>query len=196
MATLEEEAKRERRRGYLQKAVLNTIGVAGMMAVAVVAPNVLQVSGRFGLGRRGRFIEQAEKATARLVRKGYIKFEERKGKKYLRLTNAGKLFLQRAEWEERLRTSLLKKRTWDRRWRMVVFDIAERRKESRRKLRQMLRSFNFLRIQDSVWVYPYDCEEVVVLLKAELRIGKEVLYAIVEKIENDGWIRKHFGLKN
>ena len=195
MVTLEEEARRERRRGYLQKAVLSTIGVAGLMAIAVVAPNALQILGKLGLGKRGRFTEQAKRATTRLVRKGYIEFKEHRGKKYLRLTNSGRLFLQRAEREEHLRATFFKQRKWDRRWRMVAFDIAERRKESRRKLRQVLQSFNFLRIQDSVWVYPYDCEEVIVLLKAELHMGKEVLYAIIEKIENDGWIRRHFGLK-
>ena len=52
----------------------------------------------------------------------------------------------------------------------------------------------FLRIQDSVWLYPHDCEELITLMKAELRTGKDVLYAVVESIENDGWIRKHFGL--
>jgi hypothetical protein len=32
------------------------------------------------------------------------------------------------------------------------------------------------------------------LLKADMHIGKDVLYAIIEEIENDGWIRKHFSL--
>ena len=32
------------------------------------------------------------------------------------------------------------------------------------------------------------------LLKADMKIGKDVLYAIVETIENDGWIKKHFGI--
>lgn len=57
-----------------------------------------------------------------------------------------------------------------------------------------MRDFGFLRIQDSVWLSPYDCEELIALVKAELRLGKDVLYAIVEEIENDGWIKKHFNL--
>ena len=57
-----------------------------------------------------------------------------------------------------------------------------------------MRESGFLCIQGSVWVYPYDCEDLVALLKADLHIGKDVLYTIVEKIENDAWIKKHFNL--
>jgi len=58
----------------------------------------------------------------------------------------------------------------------------------------MMLDFGFLRVQYSVWVSPYDCEELIALVKAELRLGKDVLYVVVEQIENDGWIKKHFQL--
>ena len=57
-----------------------------------------------------------------------------------------------------------------------------------------MRSAGFLQLQQSVWVYPHDCEDLVALLKADLHIGKDVLYLIVEKIERDAWVRKHFGI--
>ena len=52
-----------------------------------------------------------------------------------------------------------------------------------------------MRLQDSVWVFPYDCEDFIALLKAELKIGAAVLYMVVEHIENDKHLRSHFGLK-
>jgi len=52
----------------------------------------------------------------------------------------------------------------------------------------------FVRLQNSVWVYPYDCEDLVKLLKADFRIGREVLYVIADSIENDMWMRKEFSL--
>jgi len=85
-------------------------------------------------------------------------------------------------------------RRWDKRWRMVAFDLPERRRVTRAKLRAMMADVGFIRLQDSVWVYPHDCEEFVALLKAELKIGKDALYAVVEKIENDKSIRVHFHL--
>jgi hypothetical protein len=52
----------------------------------------------------------------------------------------------------------------------------------------------FVRMQDSVWLYPYDCEDLIVLLKADFKIGKDVLYMIVDSIEADTTWRKHFKL--
>ena len=77
---------------------------------------------------------------------------------------------------------------------MVVFDIPERRRRVRIRLRAFMSEIGFVRLQDSVWVYPYDCEDYVALLKAELKIGKDVLYAIADTIEHDKRIRLHFKL--
>ena len=87
-----------------------------------------------------------------------------------------------------------RKKKWDHRYRLVMFDIPERRKSTRERIRLEMRGLGFLRIQDSAWLYPYDCEEFIALLKADLHIGKDVLYAVIEEIENDAWIKKHFGL--
>jgi len=51
-----------------------------------------------------------------------------------------------------------------------------------------------VRLQDSVWIYPYNCEEFVVLLKAELGLGRDVLYLIVDRVEDDLALRIHFKL--
>ena len=65
---------------------------------------------------------------------------------------------------------------------------------TREQLRATMREVGFLRVQDSAWVFPYDCEEFIALLKADLHVGKDILYAVIEHIENDTTIRRHFGL--
>ena len=91
--------------------------------------------------------------------------------------------------------SIKQKRRWDKRYRMVIFDIPQSRRGTRDRLRSLMRAAGFYRLQQSVWVHPYDCEELITLVKAELRVGGSVLYAIVEEIENDVRIKDHFGLK-
>ena len=81
---------------------------------------------------------------------------------------------------------------WDGKWRIVIFDIYEYRKGVRDKLRRTIAHLGFFRLQDSVWVYPYDCEDLVVLLKADFKIGKDILYIIAQKIENDTRLKKYF----
>ena len=58
-----------------------------------------------------------------------------------------------------------------------------------------MRELGFIRLQDSVWVYPYDCEDLMALLKADLKLGSAVLYMVVEHIENDKHLRAEFGLE-
>ena len=92
------------------------------------------------------------------------------------------------------RTAIAKKRKWDRCWRVVIFDVPERRKGVRDRLRHFMEGCGFVRLQDSVWIYPYDCEDLIALAKADFRIGADVLYMIVERLERDKYLREHFGL--
>lgn len=192
MATIEREAKNKRVRGHIQKAVLATIAISGIILVTMAAPNTLQLL-RYAPGfRRARFNRQAETALGRLAQKGRITFENRNGKRYARITDAGRFAFMRET--RRNNSPSMFKRHWDKRWRVVIFDVPEKRRAVRNKLRTMMRELGFVRLQDSVWVYPYDCEDMIALLKAELRIGLSVLYMVVEHIENQKHLEEQFGL--
>ena len=83
---------------------------------------------------------------------------------------------------------------WDGKWRVVIFDIKEKRRGVRNKLRAELQNIGFVRLQHSVWVFPYECEEFLIMLKADVRIGKDVLYLVSEHVENDAHLKKIFNL--
>lgn len=50
-------------------------------------------------------------------------------------------------------------RHWDGRWRMVVYDVPEKQKTSRNKLRLALRNRGFGYLQNSVWITPDPIQE-------------------------------------
>jgi DNA-binding transcriptional regulator PaaX len=128
---------------------------------------------------------------SRLIKAGYITFAEENGKKRLQLTKKGEWFAARIGEG----TLIPKKpKRWDGKWRMLVFDIPERRRKSRDQIRLTLTGLGFKRLQDSVWVYPYDCEDFITVIKADMRLGRDVLYVIADKIENDASLRSHFGV--
>ena len=84
---------------------------------------------------------------------------------------------------------------WDGKWRVVIFDIREKRRLIRQKLRTLLSGAGMVRLQDSVWVHPYPCDEFVALLRANLKSGTcELLYFIAEGLESDRHLREHFNL--
>lgn|SRR3989344_376031 len=192
MKSVEAGAKKKRYRRNVRNAMLMTIGVAGIISIAAIAPNMFKILGRSGALARLKY--QTKGILTRLKMRGEIEYIERDGNRYARLTKRGEEVLA----TERQKISLIKgrPRKWDRRYRLVMFDVPEKRKKTRDQLRYQMQDVGFLRIQDSAWIYPYDCEEFIALLKADLHIGKDVLYTVVEEIENDAQIRKHFNLPN
>ena len=83
---------------------------------------------------------------------------------------------------------------WDNKWRMVIFDIPENKRKSRDLLRFHLKKFGFTHVQASVWIYPYPCKEIVILIKTYFELGSEVLYLVVDSFEEDKKLRKLFKL--
>ena len=189
MGKLEQGARKRAKKENIQRALLGAMLTTGLLLVAVTAPNMLRVLKHVP---DYRFRYRIDVAAKRLVQKGKAEWVKRDGKSFLRITEKGRQEI--AYEQERVSLTTRKQKRWDGKWRMVVFDVPERRRSVRFRLRGVMREVGFMRLQDSVWVYPYDCEEFVTLLKAELKIGKEVLYAIVDVIEYDKPIRTYFHL--
>ena len=85
---------------------------------------------------------------------------------------------------------------WDGKWRLVMFDVPEKRKKVRDILRMLLRSAGFIHFQDSAWIQPYPCDELVTLLRSHLGSGKgEIRYLAVSFVDESDYVfRKHFNL--
>lgn len=182
----EEKVRRRIRRTKINNAIFTTVAVAGIISLAAIAPKAVEILGRSNYLRQRLF--QTHKRVERLIAEGYLTRDQEgrvslteKGESFAALMQEGELVLK-------------KPRRWDEKWRLLMFDIPERRKSTREKIRRILAGLGFVCLQGSVWVYPYDCEDVMTLLKIDARVGKEVLYVIADHIEHDKHLRVHFGL--
>lgn len=193
MGIVETGAKKKRIYTNVQQALLVAVALTGVVLVAAVAPNLPVALNKLPAVKRAKLRYQYRTVLGRLAAQGHIVFEKRDGKQYARITELGRKTLEFEQ--ERAKLSSAKKKRWNGRWRVVIFDIPERRRKTRDRLRILMQQLGFVRLQDSVWVFPYDCEYFIALLKAELKIGTAVLYMVVEEIENDKHLREHFGLK-
>lgn len=88
----------------------------------------------------------------------------------------------------------LKKKEWDRKWRLVVFDIPEKFRAGRDALRIKLRELGFYRLQKSALVFPYDCEKEMEFLIEYFGMRRFVRFCIVERIDNELHLKKIFHL--
>jgi CRISPR-associated endonuclease Cas2 len=92
--------------------------------------------------------------------------------------------------------TLPRPRRWDAQWRVVVFDIREDRKLTREAVRKDLRRLGFLRLQDSVWVYPHDCSEAIELLRRVYRLEDEIFMLHVSRMDGDALLRRRFDISS
>ena len=83
--------------------------------------------------------------------------------------------------------------SWDGKWRILMFDIPESKRESRDSLTNKLRNLGFIQFQKSVWVYPYPCAEEIDFVTEYFSIAENV-NLITVRIENDKPLRKEFKL--
>ena len=178
------------RRGEIKNAILQVAALAGLLSIAFVAPNVPKVIPRSLLNKVfGRSRSARDVTVSRLLKDGLLAVEMRDGTRMLRITEKGKRYLAKTK----LRAANVPRR-WDRRWRVVIFDIKEHRRHVRRNLRSELQAYGFYRLQDRVWVFPYACEDFIALLKADLHVGKDILYLVAEEVENERHLRDYFGI--
>ena len=126
-------------------------------------------------------------AIERLVRNHLI---SRRGEKMV-ITDAGKNALGELV---RVTRAQLGKERWDRKWRVVAFDIPEHLATLRDKVRRILKETGFVQLQQSVWVFPHECEELVQLVKTESHLTPHILYGVLERIEDEERLRKAFKL--
>ena len=181
----------------ISRAVLTGVAVAGFISVAVLAPNALQIFKHFKLpAEKKKLIKNVslkygvQSTIARLEQEGCIICEKKDAILCAQLTEKGEKRL--AAYETKSHNT--KKREWDGKWRVVVFDVAEGRRAARDLLRRNLKSFGFLCLQKSVWVFPYDCEDLISLIKTDQKLWENVLYMEAEKIENSNRLKAYFGL--
>jgi len=87
-----------------------------------------------------------------------------------------------------------KEKKWNKKWFMVFFDVPEIQRNKRDYLRKFLNKIGFYRYQKSVYIFPYECEEEINLIKKIVERAKYMKYIIAEKIEDEDAIKTFFKL--
>jgi len=88
-----------------------------------------------------------------------------------------------------------KDKKWNGKWFMVFFDVPEIQRNKRGYLREYLKKIGFYKYQQSVYIFPYECEEEVALIKKIIEAAKYMKYIIAEKIEDEELVKSFFNLK-
>lgn len=85
-----------------------------------------------------------------------------------------------------------KKKKWNGKWFLVFFDVPEQQRVKRDNLRKFLKKLGFYQCQQSVYLFPYECEKEISLIKKIVEGGKYIKYVIAEKIEDEDGVKTFF----
>ncbi len=174
------------------KDILYWLVVGGGVAIAATSPY-------FGLNlwkavKKGRKYKRKEVSDTfyRLRKRGCIEIKKRGHQIYIGLTERGR---KEAGWLQIDALKIKKPKKWDRKWRIVIFDISQLKRLYREAFRGKLKELGFYPLQKSVWIYPFNCRDEINLLREFFGLTeKEVRLIVTKDIEKDNWLKKIFKL--
>src|SRR6185369_2128029 len=136
--------------------------------------------------------QSLERAIERLYETHLIDISSNKdGRLKIILTEDGK---KRALFFNLNKFEIKKPAIWDKKWRLVVFDIPEEQRKIRNIFRDWLRRLDFYRLQDSVFVFPYDCKKEFDFLVELHQIRRYARFIVAQEIDNELHLKKIFRL--
>lgn len=178
----------------MRNLILRTLAVGGLISIALVAPKTLTLLKKLdrSAANRKNLYRRITQAITDLEYAGLVRTSGQRGHRSVELTEKGHAAIETIYASE---YKIPEPAFWDGKWRIVMFDIREKRRRIRSQLRLLLLGAGFLRLQDSVWIYPYPCDEFVGLVRAHLKSGTgEMLSFVAEALESDKKLREHFRL--
>ena len=136
---------------------------------------------------RGNSVAQS---LRRLEQRGLVRRQMASGETVLELTPTGRLRLDTFHLSDLVLP--VPPIQWDQQWRLVLFDVPEERRYLRSIFRRKLQQLGFQYLQRSAWIYPFQCEDVLMTLAQRLQLDHCIHIAVVKSLSSDQLVRARF----
>lgn len=175
-------------RGELGKQILALCIVGGVVLTIAVVPGVAQIMKMFN-GRSAKDRFRIEQSLRGLTRRGYLT-PSTKGS-YM-LTEKGRGYAQMSFFEKQVIPRVAR---WDKKWRVLMFDIPEEYAHIRREVSMLIREMGMMKIQNSVFASPFPCRKEIDKLAKHYDVGQYFVYLETEVISCHKELITFFHLK-
>lgn len=184
------------------KEIIYLLGMGALLTGTIVMPGLGYIAGSLHKWKKQYDWKQREKEwkkfNLRLLRKNLKRLQKQKiieivgnnGQEIIKLTQKGKT----KYLTFKLEVLSLKGKVWDGKWRLVIYDISKLKKSAQESFRRILKQINFLPLQKSVYLTPYQCFEEIEYLREYFNLSEEVLLLEISKLENDVYYKQYFGI--
>ena len=183
------------RRSEIERKILNRFFIGGAIILALQHPaNMRRFLKRLSKDLRKYKELQLMRALYRLKRQNKIEYIKNDNDNIIvQITENGRDHLEKINFDS---LSLRRPSVWDKKWRLIIFDIPEKKKPAREALREKLKDIGLKRLQDSIWVTPFPCEKEINLIKTVFNLSDYWIDIIITESlgAKEFSMRKHFDL--
>jgi phenylacetic acid degradation operon negative regulatory protein len=131
---------------------------------------------------------QLDRSFRHLQDRGLIKIINKNNQKFVQLTKTGQI-------EILLRKAQISKQSkWDRKWRIIMYDIPEDSKDKRHLLRFLLKKNGFKKLQASAYISPYALNRDAIVYLTETGLTEYIRILRVDEMDDDRKLKKLFNL--
>lgn len=187
------QSKRETTQAIID-GLLKFLATGGFLTTALILPNSAQIFDK----PLDELIKTLDKRAQnrelnRIIRymkhQGLVHYRAKDYENGMVLTKAGRQRLQQRNYET---LHIPHPHAWDRKWRLVFFDIPEEQRMHRVSLTQKLRLLGFQQLQQSIWIHPFPCRPEVEAITETIGVRKFVTYVEIFEIDNNKALRQRF----
>lgn len=174
-------------KGEIAEIILSTLLVAGVITVAAVATNAVQIY-KYFTPKNSSDRMRIKRSVTRLERTGFIEHAPG-GKGLFVLTKKGKEKALRYSLEQ---MKIAPQKTWDKKWRFVMFDVPEEKKQARRAINLVLKKIGCVQYQKSVFVTPFPCKKEIDFVGESFGVRDNIRIIVASEVEQIEPLKKAF----
>ena len=186
------------KKGEIAKIILATLGIGALLGGTVlITPNFPIIIGSFI-----KLIEEikgiklpktkVKRTLQQLEKRKILNLEIKNNEVYVEVKDLWNTEIIKYSIQSLL--ELKQKSKWSGKWFLVIFDVPEVERNKRYYLRNFLKEIGFYQYQQSVYIFPFECEKEVVLIKKIIEGGKYLSYIVADKIEFEKKLKTYFHL--
>lgn len=176
----------------ITKDILLILGASGLVITLALFPGLAYVIK--GVWKKRKYDQRKfNYALKRLQDQKMITIGQKGDQTIIKITQKGKKRVLQYKLDE---MKIRKPKKWDGLWRIVIFDIPEKKKIARNALRRKLKELDFVKIQKSVFVHPYPCRDEIDFIKEVFEVRPYVNIVVARSIDGEAKLKRHFKLVN
>ena len=174
-------------KGEIKEIILSTLLVVGVMAVAVTMPNVVQLFKYFKPNTASER-QRIKRSVNRLEHAGFIKRKDGKGEVFM-LTEKGR---EKAMVYALAQMKIASQKKWDKKWRLIMFDVPEKKVQARRAINFALKRLGCVQYQKSIFITPFPCEKEIDFVGEAFGIRDHIRIVTASEVEKSEILKKVF----